>query len=208
MKYLTDEERIILTPDDIVNILKRGNKDFTENNLTIRNNSARIRKSALGQFPMAVIVSCMDSRIPVEDVFHRGIGDIFVARVAGNFVNEDILGSLEFACKISGAKLIMILGHEHCAAIESAINNVEIGKITTMLSKIQPAVISVSDAFDGEKSSANPAFVNAVCLQNVKNAIEVIRTQSPILKEMEENGKIKIVGGIYSMETGRVEFLS
>jgi carbonic anhydrase len=149
----------------------------------------------------------MDSRVPVEDVFHRGIGDLFVVRVAGNFVNEDILGSLEFACRISGAKLIVILGHEYCEAIKSAINNVELGNITAMLSRIHPAVISVKASFDGDATSSNPEFVNAVCVQNVRHAIDVTRTQSSILKEMEDKGEIQIVGGIYNMETGKVDFL-
>jgi carbonic anhydrase len=131
-----------------------------------------------------------------------------VVRVAGNFVNEDILGSLEFACKIAGAKLIVILGHEHCEAIKSAINHIESGNITTMLSKIQPAVIAADDIFKGDKTSSNPEFVNAVCIQNVKNAIDTIRTKSPILREMEEKGEIKTIGGIYCMETGKVDFLS
>ena len=204
---LTAEERTKLTPNDVLNILKQGNKEFTENNLTIRNNSERVRKFALGQYPMAVVVSCMDSRVPVEDVFHRGLGDIFVLRVAGNFVNEDILGSLELACKVAGAKLIMILGHEYCDAVKSAINNIELGNITAMLSKIQPAVILAETAFDGEKISSNPEFVNAVCVQNVKHAINVVRNQSSILKKMEDKGEIQITGGIYNMETGKVDFL-
>jgi len=195
-----------LTPDDVLNILKQGNKEFVEGKLTIKNNPKRISESVSGQHPIAVIVSCIDSRVPVEDVFHRGIGDVFVVRIAGNFVNEDILGSLEFACTISTAKLIVILGHEHCESIKSAIKNIKSGNITNMLSKIQPAVASAGATFIGEKTSSNPEFVNAVCIQNVKHAIDVIRTQSPILKEMEDNGKIKIVGGIYCMGTGQVKF--
>jgi len=206
-KILTAEEQLKLTPDDVLNVLKRGNKEFTEDNLTIRNNSERIRQSALGQYPKAAIVSCVDSRVPVEDIFRRGIGDIFVARIAGNFVNEDILGSLEFACKISSAKLIVVLGHEHCGAVKSAIDDVKLGNITAMLSKIRPAVISAGVTFDGDKTSSNPKFMNAVCIQNVKYAIEVIRTKSPILKDMEDKGEIKIIGGIYCMETGKVDFL-
>lgn len=138
---LTAEEQSKLTPDGVLDILKQGNKEFVADQLTVRNNSERVRRAALGQYPKAVIVSCLDSRVPVEDVFHRGIGDIFVARVAGNFINEDILGSLEFACKVSNAKLIVILGHEHCGAVKSAIDDVKLGNITAMLSKIRPAVI-------------------------------------------------------------------
>ena len=197
-----------LTPDDVLNILKQGNNDFAKGNLVIRNNPKRISEFASGQHPIAVVVSCMDSRVPVEDVFHRGIGELFVLRIAGNFINEDILGSLEFACTISTAKLVVILGHEHCEGIKSAIKNVKSGNITNMLSKIQPAVASAVATFDGEKTASNPEFVSAVCLQNVKHAIDVIRTQSPILKGMEDKGVIKTVGGIYCMETGQVEFLS
>lgn len=203
---LTAEEQAQLTPDTVLEILKQGNKEFTEDNLTVRNNSERVREAALGQYPKAVIVSCLDSRIPVEDVFHRGIGDIFVARVAGNVVNPDILGSMEFACKVSGSKLVVVLGHEHCGAVKSAIDDIKLGNITTLLSKIRPAVTLASKDFEGDKTSNNPEFVQKVCDDNVKLTIEEIRVKSPILKEMEEKGDIKIVGGVYHMETGRVDF--
>jgi carbonic anhydrase len=204
---LTAEQQQKMTPDEVLNVLKQGNREYAENCLTIRNNSERIRKYALRQYPMAVVVSCVDSRVPVEDIFHRGIGDIFVARVAGNFRNEDILGSLEFSCKVSSAKLIVVLGHRHCQAIKSAIDNVQLGNITAMLSKIQPSVAMAGATFDGDKTSSNQEFMDAVCTQNVHHAIHVIRTKSPILKEMEDNGEIKIVGGIYNIETGKVDFL-
>lgn len=204
---LTAEEQAALTPDEVINILKQGNKDFVEDALTVRNNTKRIRETALCQYPKAVIVSCMDSRVPVEDVFHRGIGDLFVVRIAGNFINEDILGCLEFACYISGAKLIVILGHEHCSAIKSAVDNIETGNVTTMLSKIRPAVIHTSKSFQGEKTSSNPDFVKAVCICNIEYAIREIYSKSLLLKEMERRGEIKIVGAVYHMETGRVVFL-
>lgn len=206
-KTLTAEEQAKLSPDTVLEILKTGNKEFMQDNLTVRNNSERIRAAALGQYPKAVIVSCLDSRVPVEDVFHRGIGDVFVARVAGNIINDDILGSLEYACKVSGSKLIVVLGHEHCGAIKSAIDDVRLGNITTLLAKVQPAVKSASENFEGTKSGKNPKFVEAVCLDNVKHSMDVIRDKSPILKEMEDKGEIKIVGGVYHMETGRVDFL-
>ena len=196
-----------LTPTVVLEILKAGNQEFSKANLTIRNNSKRIRNAAFGQYPKAAIVSCSDSRIPVEDVFHQGIGDLFVARVAGNFVNTDILGSLEYACKVSGAKLIVILGHEHCGAIISAIDNVKMGNITTMLENIKPAVDNASKDFTGEKTSKNHAFVESVCSHNIQHAVEEIRANSPVLKEMEDNGEIQIVGGMYHMKTGKVEFL-
>jgi len=204
---LTAEQQAALTPDSILSILKKGNSEYINDSLTVRNSSKKIRKAALGQYPKAVILSCLDSRVPVEDVFHRGIGDIFVVRVAGNIINEDILGSLEFACKVSGSKLIVVLGHENCGAIKSAIDNVKLGNITTMLAKIRPAVESSAD-FKGNHTSANKDFVHRVCVDNIKLSTSNIRAKSPILKEMEANGEIKIVGAIYKMETGKVNFLN
>ena len=205
-KILTKEEQERLTPLEVLDILKAGNEDFANDNLTIRNNTARIRDTALSQYPKAVILSCLDSRVPVEDIFHRGIGDIFVVRIAGNIVNEDILGSLEYACKISGSKLIVVLGHEHCGAIKSAIDGVKLGNITPLLSKIQPAIKIASADFAGEKNSENLQFVETVCYRNVENTIEEIRKQSSILKKMEDKSEIMIVGGVYDMETGKVDF--
>ena len=204
---LTAEEQAKLTPDMVLEMLKTGNKDYTEENLTILNTSKRIKEAVSGQHPKAVILSCLDSRVPVEDIFHQGIGDLFVARVAGNFINEDILGSMEYACKASGSKLVVVLGHEHCGAIKSAIDDVKMGNITAMLEKIKPAVANASKDFTGEKSSKNAEFVDAVCSHNINHAIEEIRAKSPILKEMEDNGEIKIIGGLYLMETGQVTFL-
>lgn len=204
---ITELDQARLTPDYVISRLKEGNKDYTKDNLTIRNTSSRIRNASLGQYPAAVILSCLDSRVPVEDVFHAGIGDLFVARVAGNISNVDILGSLEYGCKVSGAKVIVVLGHEHCGAVKSAIQDVKLGNITELLDKIKPAIESVKD-FKGEKSYKNPAYMEAVTHANVRKTIENIRNQSPILKEMEDNGKIKIVGAEYHMETGKVDFLS
>lgn len=206
-EILTAAQQAKLTPDTVINILKKGNEDFVSDALTIRNTSSRIRKAALGQYPKAVVLSCLDSRVPVEDVFHRGIGDLFIARVAGNVVNEDILGSLEYACKVSGAKLIVILGHEHCGAIKSAIDDVKLGNITALLSKIRPVIAADHDGFKGEKVASNKAYVDHICVENIKFGIKMIREQSPILKEMETTGAIKIVGALYKMETGRVDFL-
>jgi carbonic anhydrase len=203
---LTAEQQAKLTPDDVLAILKTGNDDFIGDSLTIRNSTARVRRAALGQYPKAVILSCLDSRVPVEDVFHRGIGDVFVARVAGNFVNEDILGSMEFGCKVAGAKLILVLGHEYCGAIKSAIDDVKLGNITAMLSKIRPAVTSLS-TYTGDKTSKNDDFVHAVCEQNVKLTVQQITAKSSILKELVDQGKLKVVGGIYNMNTGKVDFL-
>src|SRR3954449_4557742 len=184
-KVLTAQEQQALTPDSVIQILKDGNKRFMSNNLTARDHSALVRNAAEGQYPKAVILSCLDSRIPVEDVFDRGIGDIFVARVAGNIVNEDILGSMEFGCKVSGAKLILVLGHTECGAIKSAIDNVKLGNITAMLTKIKPAAVKSQD-FAGEKTSKNDAFVEHVAKNNVINTIETIKSKSVILKEMAD----------------------
>lgn len=205
-KVLTAEQQAKLTPETVLATLKEGNQDFVSDALTVRNTSGRIREAAMGQYPKAVVLSCLDSRVPVEDVFHRGIGDLFVARVAGNIINEDILGSLEYACKVSGAKVVVILGHEHCGAIKSAIDDVKLGNITALLSKIRP-VVTADKEFKGEKTASNVAYVHHICLENVKLGIRNIREKSPILKEMETKGEIKIVGGIYKMETGHVEFL-
>jgi carbonic anhydrase len=204
-EVLTEDERNALSPDDVLNAFKEGNNRYINNDLTARDHSEQVRKSATGQFPKAVVLSCLDSRVPVEDVFDRGIGDIFVGRVAGNFVNEDLLGSMEFGCKVAGSKLILVLGHEHCGAVKAAIDDVKLGNITAMLTKIRPAVDKVE--YDGERTSKNEEFVAKVCKSNVLNTIEQIRVNSPILNEMEESGQIKIVGGVYDMDSGIVDFL-
>jgi len=204
-KVLTKAEQDALTPDMVIQSLKEGNRRYMNNDLTQRDHSALVRNASAGQYPKAVILSCVDSRVPVEDVFDKGIGDIFVGRVAGNFVNVDLLGSMEFGCKVSGAKLILVLGHESCGAVKSAIDNVKLGNITAMLSKIQPAVAKSQD-FKGEKSSKNDEFVDYVGKNNVFIAIENIRKYSPILKEMADKGEIKIVGGYYNLKTGEVIF--
>lgn len=205
-KILSAKEQAELSPLQVLDILKRGNEEFVGDQLTIRNNTQRVRNASKGQYPKAAILSCLDSRVPVEDVFHRGIGDIFVARVAGNIINGDILGSLEYACKVSGSKLVMVLGHEHCGAITSAIKNVELGNITALLSKIHLAVNQAKISFDGDMAVSNTKFVEAVCYENVRIAIQQIRSNSPILKEMEDNGDIIITGGVYDMDSGQVDF--
>lgn len=204
-EVLTKEQRDALSPDDVIQSFKEGNNRFINNDLTARDHSEQVRKSALGQFPKAVVLSCLDSRVPVEDVFDRGIGDIFVGRVAGNFVNEDLLGSMEFGCKVAGAKVILVLGHEYCGAVKAAIDDVKLGNITAMLSKIRPAVDKVT--YEGDRSSKNEEFVHKVCESNVRHTITQIRENSPILKELEDNGQIKIVGGVYDMDSGVVTFI-
>lgn len=197
------EERDKLTPDQILQDFLEGNERFRNNNLTHRDHSEQIRKSAFGQYPKAVVISCLDSRVPVEDVFDQGIGDVFVGRIAGNFVNDDLLGSIEFACKVAGAKLIIIMGHQHCGAIIGAINKVKLGNLTTTLSKIKPA-IKMSQDYNGEMTSGNEEYVKLVSVNNVRHAISTIRAKSNILKEMEEKGEIKIVGLFYTLTKGEL----
>lgn len=204
-KVLTKEEQDALTPDAVLTSLQEGNVRFMNNTLTARDHSAQVRNSVKAQFPKAIVLSCVDSRVPVEDVFDRGIGDLFVARVAGNFVNEDILGSMEFACKVSGSKVVLVMGHEHCGAVKAAVDDVKLGNITPMLSKIRPAVDAIE--YEGDRTSKNEAFVHMANESNVRNNIDRIRKESPILREMEEKGEIKIVGALYDMDTGKVTML-
>ena len=204
---LSKEEQKALTPDKVVQILKEGNSNYTKNMLTAMNDTAMMHHSTKGQYPEAFILSCIDSRVPVEEVFDKGIGDLFVCRIAGNIVDEDILGSMEYGCKEAGAKLVVVLGHESCGAVKAAIENVKMGNITTMLSKIQPA-ITQSANLAGEHNTENAAFVEAVVKNNVSNMIHAIRSKSSILKEMEDKGEIKIVGAYYKLNTGEVVFLN
>jgi len=204
-RVLTQAEQAALTPDEVLQLLKDGNRRFLSGTVTSRDHSAQVRDAASGQFPKAMILSCVDSRIPVEDVFDRGIGDIFVARVAGNFENTDILGSMEFATKVSGAKLILVMGHEDCGAIKAAIDQVKLGNITEMLENIKPAVDSLSD-YKGDRASANPEFVSLVAKKNIQLTMDDIRKRSPIVKEMEKQGQLKIAGALYDMKSGAIEF--
>lgn len=202
---LTKEDQDKLTPAHVMDLLREGNSRFVAGEVTIRNHKAQIRKAVLSQYPKAIVLSCVDSRVPVEDVFDRGIGDLFVARVAGNFVNPDILGSMEFACRVSGSKVILILGHEHCGAVKGAIDGVELGNITEMLSKVTPAIEQTK--YDGERKSSNEEYVHHVTELNVRLNIERVRNESPILKQMEDDGEIAICGGLYDMDNGEVTFL-
>ena len=200
---LTREQQAAYTPQKVLDNLLAGNRRFVADDLTQRNHSQRIREAYEGQFPKAVILSCLDSRIPVEDVFDLGIGDIFVARVAGNFVNEDILGSMEFGCHVAGAKVIMVIGHTECGAVKAAIDDVKLGNITPMLAKIRPA-IEKGRPFDGKKGSDNPDYVSHICRENVRLAVETIRERSEILRTMEADRSLKIVGAYYDLRSGEV----
>ena len=203
---LTKDEQEALTPSEVLESLRAGNERFVRSDLTARDHSSQIRKSAESQFPKAIVLSCVDSRVPVEDVFDKGIGDIFVARVAGNFINDDILGSMEFATKVAGAKLILVLGHENCGAIHAAIDGAELGNITKMLKNIKPA-IKRSTLATGPRSSQNRLLVHEVSENNVRIAMERIAKESSILKTMLDNGEIDVQGAVYDMDTGVVNFI-
>ena len=204
---ITSAEQKTLTPDKVMQDLKAGNTHYVQNKLTQNDYIGMLHHSAEGQYPEAFILSCIDSRVPVEEVFDKGIGDLFVGRVAGNFVDEDMLGSMEYGCKVSGAKLIVVLGHESCGAIKAAIENEKLGNITAMLAKIKPALAKSKD-FVGERTAENHAFVEYVVKENIKNTIQTILLKSPVLKEMVDKNELKIVGAYYSFETGEVTFLN
>ena len=193
-----------LTPNSVLQGLLDGNNRYTNDNLTASNVSELVKQTTGGQFPKAVILSCIDSRVPVEMVFDQTIGDVFVARVAGNFENVDILGSMEYSCAVAGSKLVMVLGHESCGAVKAACDGVELGNITAMLDNIIPAAKLSSEQVEGEANSSNPAFVAKTVENNVRLTMDRIREKSKILQEMEDNGEIQIVGGVYSLTTGKV----
>ena len=203
----TPESQSAITPSQPIEILKQGNVRFTSGSTTSRDYQSQVSQTAGGQYPIAAVVSCIDSRIPTEIVFDQGIGDIFNARIAGNFVNEDILGSLEFACKVAGAKVIVVMGHTSCGAIKGACDKAELGNLTQMLEKIMPAVDAVHTPEGTDRSSANAKFVDAVAAKNVKLALAKIRENSPVLKEMIEANEIEIIGAMYDVASGKVSFL-
>ena len=196
-----------LTPSGVLQDLLEGNDRFINNETNTVDNAALVGQTTGGQFPKAVVLSCIDSRVPVETVLDQAIGDVFVARVAGNFENVDILGSMEYSCKVAGSKLILVLGHEACGAVKAACDGVELGNITALLSNITPAVKQSSEEVEGEANSSNGAFVAKTVENNVRLTMDRIREKSPILKEMEDNGEIAIAGGVYMLSSGKVEML-
>ncbi|AEE19494.1 carbonic anhydrase family protein [Dokdonia sp. 4H-3-7-5] len=208
---MTAEEQAGMTPDEIINRLKKGNQNFIDNNLTQRDHSAQRRKATIGQYPKAIVLSCVDSRVPVEDVFDLGIGDIFVARVAGNIENRDIVGSMEFATAVAGSKVVIVMGHTECGAVKHAIDNTDaasmgMNSLSDLLDEIKPSVLETEN--DGDLSSKNVAFTNNVIHKNAIKTVEDIREQSPKMAAMENDGTIKIVSAIYDMETGKVNFIN
>ena len=204
---ITAEQQAAFTPQVVLDELMAGNARFVSGQSTERDLTARIVQSAAGQSPKAVILSCLDSRVPVEKVFDVSIGDIFVGRNAGNVSNADQLGSIEFATAVAGAKLVMVLGHTSCGAVAGAIAGAELGNLTQLLSKIRPAVNAVEGYLAEERTSDNSDFVNAVADRNVAQTITRIRTDSSVLAELENNGDILIVGAGYDLQTGRVILL-
>ncbi|RKN83008.1 carbonic anhydrase family protein [Ulvibacterium marinum] len=209
MKAHTKETQSAISPDSAISLLREGNKRFLENKKANRDLLEQVRDTASGQYPFATILSCIDSRVSAELIFDQGVGDIFSARVAGNIVNEDVLGSIEFACKLAGTKVVVILGHTACGAVKGACDDAKMGNLTILLNKIKPAVKAVTEPAEADlRSSRNLDFVNEVAEKNVQLTIENTRRMSPILREMEENGEIKIVGAMYDVLNGKVTFIA
>ena len=202
----TAESQSSITPKKAIELLKRGNQRFVANQVIQRDISTQVAQTGGGQYPFAAVLGCIDSRVPAEYVFDQGIGDIFNARVAGNFVNTDILGSLEFVCKVAGSKVIVVLGHSSCGAVKGACDHVELGNLTHMLGNIQPALDAITSDYE-DKSSNNSSFVQEVAERNVLLNVSKIKSNSPVLNELYENGEIDIVGAMYDVHTGVVSFL-
>ncbi len=207
MKTLTKEMQTAITPPMALELLKEGNKRFINNLKVNRNLLQQANETSDGQHPFAVILSCIDSRTSAELIFDQGLGDIFSVRIAGNILNEDILGSMEFACKVAGAKIVVVLGHTKCGAVKGACDHVEMGNLTALLTKIRPAVDDENQTKENRNSN-NPVFVENVSVINVKRTVTSIMQRSPILKEMIETGQVGIVGGSHDITTGDVSFFS
>lgn len=203
MKTLTKKMQNEITPETALDLLKEGNKRFVNNLRANRNLLQQVNETAAGQFPFAVILSCIDSRTSAELIFDQGLGDVFSARVAGNIVNEDILGSMEYSCKVAGSKVVAVIGHSKCGAVTAACQGVELGNITALLSKVKPAIQNVKPTVDDITSED---AVQKVADENVKLAMDEVRNKSEILAQMEKDGEIKIVGGMYDVESGEVKF--
>lgn len=207
MKAHTKETQATITPSKAIELLKEGNARFQAHKEVERDLLDQVKDTSKGQFPFATILSCIDSRVSSELIFDQGIGDIFSVRIAGNFVNEDILGSMEFACKLAGTKVIVVLGHTACGAVKGACDDAKLGNLTALISKIKPAVNAVTEPSDASlRNSGNIDFVNTVAEKNVSMTIDAIRTESPVLKEMEDEGSIQIIGAMYDINDGSVTF--
>ena len=207
MKAQTKESQMSITPAGALNALKEGNQRFVNKMMADRDLGEQIQDTSSGQYPFATILHCIDSRVSAELIFDQGIGDIFSVRIAGNFVNEDILGSMEFACKLAGTKLVLVLGHTACGAVKGACDHARLGNLTALINKLEPAVEAVTEPADPSiRNSSNIDFVNAVAKKNVEMTMDNIRNRSQILNEMESNGEINIVGGMYDISNGSVTF--
>lgn len=208
MPTQTAESQSKITPTQALEMLKEGNQRFLNGTQRKRELNQQVIQTAQGQYPFASIVGCIDSRVPTSLIFDQGIGSIFSARVAGNIINDDILGSLEFACKLAGSKIVVVLGHTSCGAVKGACDQAELGNLTALLSKINPAVLNIKEPQDpGLRNSKNSEFVDAVARENVKLTVQNIRTYSNVLRTMEQEGAIKIVGAMYDVQTGKVSFM-
>ncbi|MCX2718376.1 carbonic anhydrase family protein [Lentiprolixibacter aurantiacus] len=208
MNAQTKESQSQITPEGAVSLLKEGNARFRENRKADRDLMVQVSQTAGGQYPFATILSCIDSRVSAELIFDQGVGDIFSARVAGNIVNEDLLGSMEFACKLAGTKVIVVLGHTSCGAVKGACDDAKLGNLTVLVSKIKPAVEAVTQPEDPKmRNSKNLDFVDRVAEMNVKLTIEDIRRKSRVLQDMEEFGEIQIRGAMYDIKSGKVTFM-
>ena len=205
MKTLTKEMQNAITPTMAIELLKDGNKRFVNNLKVNRNLLQQANETSDGQHPFAVILSCIDSRTSAELIFDQGLGDVFSVRIAGNIINEDILGSMEFGCKVAGAKIIVVLGHSKCGAVKGACDHVEMGNLTSLLTKIRPAVDD-EDTIVENRNSGNDEFVEKVATINIKRTVKSIMERSPILKEMVESGEIGLIGGTHDITTGNVIF--
>lgn len=207
MRTLTKELQSQISPQDALEILRQGNQRFINNLKANRNLLQQANETRDGQWPFAAILSCVDSRTSAELIFDQGLGDIFSIRIAGNIVNTDILGSMEFACKVSGAKLIVVLGHSNCGAVKGACDHIEMGNLTELLAKLQPAVYEEKSVTNPEeRNSKNALFVESVAAINVKRSVKTIVSRSSILEQMIEKGEIAIIGAMHNLETGAVEF--
>ena len=203
----TKEQQITMTPESAIQRLKDGNSRFTKNKNFSRDLTSEVKQTSTGQNPYATVLHCIDSRVSAELIFDEGIGDVFSVRIAGDFENEDILGRMEFACKLAGTKVIVVLGHTACGAVKGACDDAKLGNLTALISKLKPAVEAVTEPVDTSKrNSGNIDFVNNVAEKNVYMTIENIREKSPVLKEMEDNGEIKIIGAMYDIKDGSVTF--
>lgn len=205
MRTLTKEVQAQLTPEKALELLKDGNNRFVNNLKINRNLLQQVNETSEGQHPFAFILSCIDSRTSAELIFDQGLGDVFSCRIAGNILNDDILGSMEFACKVSGSKIVVVLGHTKCGAIKGACDDVRLGNLTTLLTKVKPA-IEAEATTKKNRNAGNPAFVERVAQLNVELALKQIPEKSPILADLLKKGQIALVGGMYNVETGIVEF--